>query len=49
MAIFKVCRHDKLSEKKLVKATTMNELLHVAKLKLALTDEKYKVFNFFYS
>ncbi|GBP86454.1 hypothetical protein EVAR_67494_1 [Eumeta japonica] len=43
MPIFKVCRHDKLSERKMVKATTMDELLQVAKLKLALTDDKYKL------
>lgn len=47
MPIFKVCRYDKLSEKKMVKATTMDELLQVAKLKLALTEDKYKVFKLY--
>lgn len=42
-ALFKVCRHDNPKERKMVKASSMDELISAAKNKLNLTNEKYKV------
>lgn len=42
-ALFKVCRHDKPKERKMIKAASMDELISAAKNKLQLTNEEYKV------
>ncbi|XP_057334458.1 uncharacterized protein LOC130673460 [Microplitis mediator] len=43
-ALFKVCRHDKPQERKIIKAASMDELISAAKNKLQLTNEKYKIY-----
>lgn len=42
-ALFKVSRHDKPTERKIVKAATIEELISSARKKLQLTHDKYKV------
>ncbi|XP_043274715.1 origin recognition complex subunit 6-like [Venturia canescens] len=44
-ALFKVARHDKPTERQIVKAATIDELISTAMVKLQLTQEKYKIYT----